>query len=129
MATVTHMIHTAEIQRRKSTLDAKLGDLLGASGREDLKIEYQADPLDQVRSCAEREMAVQRIDQHSRMIREVRAALVRLDDGSYGTCECCDAPIPRKRLDVVPWARLCVRCQMEAEAAENEGAPEFEHAA
>ena len=44
-------------------------------------------------------------------LRLVEEALDRLDSGDYGTCLCCEEPIPAKRLGVLPWARYCVRCQ------------------
>jgi DnaK suppressor protein len=46
-------------------------------------------------------------------LRLVEEALDRLDSGDYGVCLACDVPIPRKRLEAVPWARYCVRCQEE----------------
>jgi RNA polymerase-binding transcription factor DksA len=42
---------------------------------------------------------------------ESEAALRRIDDGSYGLCGQCSAPIPADRLDVLPAARYCVSCQ------------------
>ncbi len=38
----------------------------------------------------------------------VRAALDRIEQGTYGTCEVCGRPIPRERLDAVPYATLCI---------------------
>ena len=49
------------------------------------------------------------------MLREIADALRRVDDGSYGTCEGCNIPIPRKRLEVFPAARFCVECQSKIE--------------
>jgi DnaK suppressor protein len=43
-------------------------------------------------------------------IAEVDDALRRLDEGSYGVCEQCGAPIPADRLAVRPFARRCVPC-------------------
>jgi DnaK suppressor protein len=43
-------------------------------------------------------------------IAEVDDALRRLDEGSYGICEQCGAPIPDARLAVRPFARRCVPC-------------------
>ena len=43
-------------------------------------------------------------------IRLVDKALVRLDEGRYGTCEVCGKPIPEARLEVIPWAETCVTC-------------------
>ena len=41
---------------------------------------------------------------------EVGAALQRLDDGTYGTCERCGQPIGEGRLEARPVARTCIRC-------------------
>jgi len=41
---------------------------------------------------------------------DLEAALARLDEGTYGTCENCVRPIPVARLEVRPGARLCVAC-------------------
>jgi DnaK suppressor protein len=41
----------------------------------------------------------------------VEEALGRIDRGEYGRCQQCGEEIARKRLEVQPWARHCVRCQ------------------
>lgn len=43
-------------------------------------------------------------------ITEIDAATARMDDGSYGWCESCGNPIPLGRLEVRPFARMCVSC-------------------
>ncbi len=48
--------------------------------------------------------------QTERRLAEVEAALARLADGSYGTCESCGQAIPAERLEVRPAARRCVPC-------------------
>ena len=42
---------------------------------------------------------------------DVLAALRRMDEGSYGTCERCSASIEIERLEVLPQAALCLPCQ------------------
>jgi DnaK suppressor protein len=42
---------------------------------------------------------------------EISAAFERMDDGTYGLCQDCGAPIPGARLVAMPAARLCVECQ------------------
>jgi RNA polymerase-binding transcription factor DksA len=39
---------------------------------------------------------------------DVKAALRRIEDGSFGTCEVCGKPIGLERLAAIPWARLCI---------------------
>ena len=43
-------------------------------------------------------------------MKEIDAALARLDAGTYGTCERCGSQIPEGRLEVRPAARTCVGC-------------------
>jgi DnaK suppressor protein len=47
----------------------------------------------------------------SELLREVEAALHRLEEGEYGICQGCGEPILEERLEAVPWASNCVRCQ------------------
>ena len=42
------------------------------------------------------------------LIDEVEAALVRIEDGTYGTCAVCGKQIAKERLEAVPWATLCI---------------------
>ena len=48
-------------------------------------------------------------------LRSIEEAMEALDRGQYGECIRCDDDINEKRLEVVPWATMCVRCQDEAE--------------
>ena len=41
---------------------------------------------------------------------QIEAAIQRIEDGSYGRCEACGEPIPKTRLDAIPYAAECVRC-------------------
>jgi DnaK suppressor protein len=42
---------------------------------------------------------------------EIDAALQRIDNGTYGSCERCHQAIPKPRLKALPFARLCVACK------------------
>ena len=48
-------------------------------------------------------------DRH--ILQLIREALDRIDDKSFGTCTHCENPIQPKRLEAVPWTRLCIQCQ------------------
>ncbi|MEX2262325.1 MAG: TraR/DksA family transcriptional regulator [Bryobacteraceae bacterium] len=45
------------------------------------------------------------------LLRQVQEALHRIRHGTFGVCGECDEPISPKRLDAVPWAKYCVKCQ------------------
>jgi DnaK suppressor protein len=55
-----------------------------------------------------------------KLLRDIQAALRRIEQSTYGVCAACEEPISAKRLDAVPWAKFCVRCQEKigAETAE-----------
>jgi DnaK suppressor protein len=116
---MNHVTITApETDRRKKALHAKMRELTASSVvREELQLEYLADPLDQIVSNTNREIAMLQIDHQARLVRDVELALEAIEDGTYGVCERCEQAIPRPRLDAVPWARLCVPCQSVEEAA------------
>ena len=50
---------------------------------------------------------------------EIDAALQRLEEGTYGTCERCAKPIPWERLEVLPMTGLCTPCQYIAESGRS----------
>lgn len=83
--------------------------------REDIEITRHADPLDEVWQCCQREIAAGEIGHDTEVLREIQAAIARIEDGSYGICIVCGKAIPEKRLKVLPWAPRCVACQKLAE--------------
>lgn len=58
-------------------------------------------------------------------LRQIQEALDRLQAGEYGVCLFCEEPIPAKRLQALPWAKYCVKCQ-EIIAEEAEDDPKHE---
>jgi len=56
----------------------------------------------------EKELSVERNAED--LLRKVEHALDRIEQGGYGTCELCGATIPEARLEVLPYATLCVSC-------------------
>ena len=102
---------------RREALEAKLGELAGVfQDRSQLAIENSADILDTIQMATDRDVLAQRMNINSRILSDVRGALDNLENGDYGICEDCDEPISPRRLDVIPWARVCVKCQ---EARDN----------
>jgi RNA polymerase-binding transcription factor len=105
-------INQPELTRHRTILEARLTEAEGSNKvREQLAIEASADPLDMIRMSTDRDLVVQRLNLNTRMISDIRAALQALDRGEYGICEDCEERIPNRRLDAIPWAQVCVRCQ------------------
>jgi DnaK suppressor protein len=53
----------------------------------------------------------------SETLKKIEQALLRLEAGTYGRCQECDAEIPPARLRALPFAALCRECQEETESA------------
>jgi len=68
-------------------------------------------PADQGTNTLDREVDLGLKDNTLIMLTEVNDALERLESGRYGICEHCGEEIKENRLEVVPAARFCTRCQ------------------
>jgi RNA polymerase-binding transcription factor DksA len=55
------------------------------------------------------------LGQEEESLAECRAALQRLDAGTFGRCEECGQPIAVARLRALPHARTCIACAQAAE--------------
>jgi DnaK suppressor protein len=75
---------------------------------------YRDHMADQGSATFERELDMTFEENERDLLGEVRAALARIDAGTYGTCARCSAEIPGARLEAVPTASLCITCK-EAE--------------
>jgi DnaK suppressor protein len=110
-----------EINKYKAMLEAKQSELsAGLRNREDIAIEKTPDAIDEVQLAGERELAIRNLDRESNLLRNVRGALGRVADGSYGICMHCEEDIKIKRLDAVPWTKYCNKCQEAADRHEFE---------
>ena len=74
---------------------------------------------DQANTAYTREFFFELGNGDRRLLREVVAALGKIDDGSFGACERCGEAIADKRLDALPFARYCITCQRLIEEEER----------
>ena len=106
-----------ELNRFQAILTLKLAELERFTRyREGIAIERSADQMEEIQAASERALAVCNLDREFNQLRNARAALRRIEEGSFGTCRQCDDDIYPKRLAAVPWATFCIRCQ---EALDN----------
>jgi DnaK suppressor protein len=111
---------TTDLGLVRQTLESQLREAAHShASRESIRIHQVADPVDMTQQAAEREMAVANLDRGSVLVRRVRSAIDRLDDGSYGICLECEEEIAPKRLKALPWAERCIGCQEKADSAAN----------
>src|SRR5689334_23249100 len=58
----------------------------------------------------EEEVSVGLMENEDQLLVEINDALERIEQGTFGRCEECNEEISRKRLEVLPYARYCLRC-------------------
>jgi DnaK suppressor protein len=88
--------------------------------RDGIAIEKSADQMDEIQHASERDLAIRNVDRESALLRDVKAALRRIHDGSFGTCIECESAISPRRLAAVPWASRCIQCQEVADRVGRE---------
>ncbi len=94
-----------------------------------IAVERAPDEVENLQLAGERDLVITRLDREASLLAEIRAALGRIEDGSYGACFACGREISRGRLTALPWASCCIACQEEidrqrawASAADGEAA-------
>jgi DnaK suppressor protein len=102
----------SELERFRQILTAtliRMGQPLDR--RDEIAVENAPDDFDRIQGVVERDLAIRQIESSFSRIQSVKLALERIDDGSYGTCLECEEEISSKRLQAVPWACCCLKCQ------------------
>ena len=101
------------VRRRDAMRKAMAGDL---SLLQELRDQGPGDMLDAAVDTAQDELNSQLLEVESRELTQIEEALDRLKDGTFGTCEECDKPIPLKRLQALPYATECIECKRKNES-------------
>src|SRR3981081_4067449 len=111
-----------ELNKFKEVLENKQAELAKVlRNRDGITIEKSPDALDEVQHAAERELAIRNLDRESQLLRNVRGALRRLDEGNFGVCLHCEEDISPKRLAAVPWTPFCIQCQEISDRSHQTG--------
>lgn len=80
-------------------------------GREADTEEDSKDYIDKASSSYTKELMFRKSNSDRQFLQLVMQALQRIDNDEFGNCQNCDEPVEPKRLEAVPWARLCLNCQ------------------
>lgn len=96
------------LQRENSrSLEEETGELVSGSADQHL--------ADTATETVEREIGSTLEEHDERLLVAIDDALRRIEDGIYGKCVNCGAPIPEERLEAMPWATLCIDCKRREE--------------
>jgi len=78
---------------------------------------FTSHPADISTESDEREKMATLLSRETQLLKELDSALERVRLGAYGKCDQCGADISPARLEALPFATLCVKCQSESEKA------------
>ena len=101
---IAEIKHIADDTLKKSQKEAS-GDISG----------YTYHMADVATDTYDREFSLGIASNEREILYELDDALKRIEEGTYGICEDCKTMIAKKRLVAVPYARLCVKCQVKKE--------------
>lgn len=73
------------------------------------------DPADGADSSVQQDISSRLAEVENRELIRIDAALDRMRNGTYGVCADCRINIPMARLDALPYATHCIKCQRMAE--------------
>ncbi len=102
---------TARLSAEIDELDSAQRETLSEASGENVYRDHMAD---QGSATFERELDLSLEENVREEFAALQAALIRVEDGTYGVCERCKADIPVERLDAMPTATKCIACK-EAE--------------
>ena len=77
------------------------------------------DPADRASHEAERSFELRIRDREHKLIKKIKKALVRIDNGTFGICESCEEEISLNRLKARPVTTQCIDCKTREEDMEN----------
>ncbi|WP_251859692.1 TraR/DksA C4-type zinc finger protein [Clostridium sp. Marseille-Q2269] len=72
---------------------------------------YDNHPADTGSELFEKEKGLALKENQISIIKKINDGLKNIEDGSYGICKGCGKNIPKERLELVPYAELCIKCQ------------------
>lgn len=107
----------------KELLSKRLEDLLSqadntVSGMTSQKENFP-DPTDRASLEADRNFMLRIRDRENKLIKKIKKALQRIEDGEFGICDMCGEDISKERIKARPVTTLCIDCKTRQEAREN----------
>jgi DnaK suppressor protein len=114
------ILHKMLLAKRQEIIK-EIEESLGQSLTEDQqrRLESARDVGDQALMDLERELGISLMEMRNRRRQSIDEAITRLHDGTYGICADCGVEVSEKRLQAVPFAKLCVECQSREELLEK----------
>jgi DnaK suppressor protein len=100
-----------QLARQRADLRREIEEYGADPDSDEVAFEGDAGFSDRSHSTEERSRVIAVVRALRSNLHDVDRALVKMDSGTYGTCERCGRPIAEERLEAIPWALLCIDCK------------------
>jgi DnaK suppressor protein len=101
-----------QVAKYKALLETREQELSkGFRARNQITLPKTPEMEEEAQMLVEQDLAIENRNVAADLLRQIWAALDRIADSSYGTCLSCGREIQPQRLEAVPWAAYCTRCQ------------------
>ena len=112
-----------DIKYFEDLLNKRLEELLSQAGNTVSGMttprENFPDPTDRAALEADRNFMLRIRDREHKLIKKIKKALERIENGTFGICESCGEDITLKRLKARPVTSQCIECKSKEEALEK----------
>jgi len=113
-----------QLEHFKDLFIQKIEGLLGEAGKTVSEMtggmESFPDVTDRASQESDRNFELRIRDRERKLVKKLREALQRIDDGTFGICEVCGKDISEKRLMARPVTTLCIDCKTKQEEQEKQ---------
>ena len=120
----THRFSDKDLQVFRKELQVLRDRLTGQVARmrqDSLKRDDEVNPEEDGTDAFDRLFALERAGSDQDMIFTIDESIRAIDEGKYGVCEGCASLIEKPRLQALPFAKNCIKCQSEMERGRNNG--------
>ena len=112
-----------KVEYFKNLLNERLAELLGQADATVINMTDAGgnfpDPADRASMESDRNFILRLRDRERRLIKKIKEALERIEEGEFGICESCGEEIELKRLEARPVTTLCINCKTKQEISEK----------
>jgi len=105
-----------KVKQYEAKLLERRGSLLGIVERtedygREADREVSQDPADKASNSYTKELLFSQSTNERNTLKLIEDALDRISEGDFGDCTNCGSEISTKRLEAIPWAQFCIKCQ------------------
>jgi len=114
----------ARLEYFRKLFTQRIEGLLGEAGKTVSEMtggaESFPDVTDRASQESDRNFELRIRDRERKLVKKIKEALQRIDDGTFGACEVCGKKISEKRLMARPVTTLCIACKTQQEKQEKQ---------